>query len=78
MKLDNGVETGRLVHVLQWYSVNLETDFEMDSLLSEQPVERVQCIGPIIIICYRTKIEKLTFNNCKFLSSARPLAKRMS
>src|SRR6218665_1379992 len=31
-----------------------------------------------LILCYRTMLEKMTFNYCKFLSSARPLAKRMS
>src|SRR6218665_997309 len=29
----------------------------------------------IYVLCYRTQLEKLTFNYCKFLSSARPLAK---
>src|SRR6218665_1210148 len=34
--------------------------------------------GRNVTLCYRTKLEKLTFNYCTFLSSARPLAKRMS
>src|SRR6218665_2474152 len=30
------------------------------------------------VLCYRAKLEKLTFNYCNFVSSARPLAKRKS
>src|SRR6218665_1742617 len=29
----------------------------------------------IYVLCHRAKLEKLTFNYCTFLSSARPLAK---
>src|SRR6218665_1050057 len=31
--------------------------------------------GNLYVLCYRAKLEKLTFNYCNFLSSARPLSK---